>query len=93
MIEITLTASCESCNGDGYIICDNDTWQRYLEWTKDPTEDKIKTPDNFPVLLKSLTNFIGVTFSRDVCISCPKCSGRGSIKKPLTLEDLKNLLK
>lgn len=93
MGDITLDVPCESCDGYGYITVENDAWDRYLAWVKDPTEDKIKTPDTFPGLLKSLNNFVGVTFGKNVCVPCPKCGGSGVIRKSMTLDDLKNLLK
>jgi RecJ-like exonuclease len=93
MSEITLDMPCVACNGDGYIVVDDATWERYQTWLKDPTEDKVKTPDTFPELLKSLNNFVGVTFGKDVCVPCPKCGGTGTVTKNMTLADLKNLLK
>jgi RecJ-like exonuclease len=93
MAQITIDQPCESCNGDGYIVTDLASWDRFQTWLKDPTEDKVKTPDTFPELLKSLNNFVGVTFGKDVGVPCPKCNGTGNISKTLTLEELKNLLK
>jgi hypothetical protein len=90
---ITIDVACETCNGDGYLAVSLADWNAYQTWCADPTEDKIRTPDNFPPILKQLHLHFGVSVGKNVTFFCPHCGGTKITKKNLTLDDLKNILK
>lgn len=93
MTEIMMDVVCDYCNGDGYLKVTLDQWNSYLAWSNDPSENKSNSNDDFPQFLKMLYNHISVGINgRVVTMQCVRCQGTKTIRKILTLEDLRGLL-
>ena len=90
---LIVNITCSTCNGDGYMTVDKTSWERFLVWSADPTEDKINSPDTFPEFLKRIHNIWGGAISKIVSLPCPDCGGQKTITKEVSFEELKNLIK
>jgi hypothetical protein len=84
---------CDLCNGDGYKIVTKADWEAFQQWIKDPSEEKLYAPTNFPNFLTTMRTLAGTNIQRNqVEIICPFCCGQKHISKHLTLDDLKKVL-
>lgn len=90
---LIVNVNCDTCKGDGYLVVNKSQWEMFKVWQADPSEDKIDSPDTFPVFLKRIHTQWGVNIGKVVSLPCPDCGGQRTITKEISFEDLKNLIK
>jgi len=91
---IIVNQNCPLCNADGYMVVPIATWKNFIEWSQDQSESTRTVPEAFPPFMKRLHSFVGGVVGVDnYWVMCPTCGGNKTVKKEISFEELKELLK
>lgn len=94
MVGVIVNQNCPLCHGDGYMVVTVADWKNFVEWNQDQGEQTRKVPALFPPFMKNLHNFTGGPVGTDnYWIMCPTCGGNKTVRKEISFEELKELLK